>query len=78
MPITKLKLKQTDGKVDMKADVNAPNATAVIGLRGICSQGKIGLITGIAKMPWGLAYVGVTADGTAWSSREPEIVQEPA
>jgi len=54
--------------------VDDPDATDYIGCQAICSKGIKALITGIAKMPWGVSFVGYTDDGTVWSSRNPEIL----
>jgi hypothetical protein len=42
----------------------------------VCSQGKIGLITGMKELPWGLSYVGIALDGTEWASRHPTVIAE--
>lgn len=44
----------------------------LVGLVGVCSKGRPGLITGRKELPWGLSWVGIGLDdGSAWSSRSP-------
>lgn len=42
---------------------------------GVCSQGRIGRITGKKELPWGESWVGFGIfDGEPWASRDPRIV----
>lgn len=59
-------------------DVKAPEAACFIGCIAMCSKGIVARITGIALMPWGLSYVGITADGTTWASRVPQYICKAA
>lgn len=46
----------------------------LIGKVGICSHGRIGVITDFQVLPWGDSWVGVGIDGKEWSSRNPIII----
>lgn len=46
----------------------------MIGKVGICSHGRIGVITGREVLPWGDSWVGIGIDGKEWASRHPIIV----
>ncbi len=49
----------------------------LLGKIAICSQGEVGLITGMKELSWGLSYVGVNVnDGTLWASRNPKVIAE--
>lgn len=42
---------------------------------GVCSCGRIGLITGREAPPWGESWVGFGVfDGTPWAARNPTIL----
>lgn len=46
----------------------------LIGRVGICSHGRIGIITGRAVLPWGDSWVGIGIDGKDWASRNPIVI----
>jgi hypothetical protein len=46
----------------------------LLGKVAMCSQGKVGIITGQKALPWGLSYIGIALDGTDWASRQPRIL----
>ena len=48
----------------------------MIGRLAVCSQGRIGRITGRKELPWGLSWVGDGIDGKPWASREPRLLDE--
>jgi hypothetical protein len=49
----------------------------IVGLIGVCSRGRLGLITGRKVLPWGESWVGMGLDdGSDWASREPAILPE--
>jgi hypothetical protein len=48
-----------------------------IGKVGVCSIGRIGVITEIKQLPWGLSYTGINlTNGARWASREPAIIAD--
>jgi len=47
-----------------------------VGMVGLCSKGRPGLIIGRRHLPWGLSWVGIALDDGPWrwSSRNPKII----
>lgn len=49
----------------------------LIGTVCCCSLGRIAIVSGRKKMPWGEAWVGVGFDGKGlWSSTSPVVLYE--
>lgn len=43
----------------------------------ICSLGRLGVITGSVKAPWGRTWVGIGLDGNGlWMSTRPHVISD--